>query len=1758
MENLSGSSNDNYNFLHSKNNIGKHVSKNILQLVDYLRKVIENSKNSISEKSINTKTLEKITYFSNELISLYISNPDYYVVGLRRTIDKNSEIYIRFINNQFKPKELEIISYLQEQYSSMEKKIFEYYNYTLNFSDLLDFLFHSVDSLFEKINIDFKPPENVNLLTENAFNDNDKILQKSKSKLKVFSAPTSNIANQQIELQTNDNVDYKMIINKSYYIFSLTKIWSIYYNEPDAQRTKKLEDKLLDKVLKVLYFYVDQNPDNCILALSTEILNVFVDVDCRNSDKILEFIYFCLNILQKNNFEIASSSRWIEISYQILSKSLKKENEFECLKMFLKIVKLNLIDIPSLNHNSVIILIRQKLKFLSKDSEFFIDYRDNLLNKFSSKVEIEEKKNDSKRKPIDKADTKFICDLNLAEIIFTKFIKTINLSFDDNAMFNDNEFLSELLTKDQIMKILNNLSLDLSLRTEIIHYFRMVYMDVTIDKTKLQKYRTVFCMNDDIFLDRSLIKSDDTKTFQFLEKLLKIGGTEIHSEIEFKILLNELINHETIFEKNIDHPASGFINYLEDGIILPLKVYLKKIFSIIQEMSGSQILDIYKLAVNLLRFKLHLLKNPHIVNITTLYDQKELTEVEDNISILNEDKKVFKKLWKHQKQKSSLIKNKFTHEELELVKNDINRMLENTFQPFDYYQLYNIMARHFFNFIKKSKSKSLKELFVKNSKLDDEKINNLITKYKQEGFLTTEIDQKAFKLISIYQNYKEEIMNSSIAENLDENSLEQQVNYKNLLIRYCFKLSHQIGKNFDEDISKDGNKFLLKLLQNDTNAVQEEIKNLYEKDKSIINLEDLFDYFIQNLISVIFSSYNPSAIHFNEDYSNACIIIKIFKYLCEEHNSYFQTLLMTNLKFEIDEINEENRVNKVTFYDMILFINNKVLSLSGWENSKKEDDSVKYFYDLFSGLNELLIECVQGNSLENFQNLVNYQNNEIRALPLFLNTIKNLLFKDKSFSETVYKVRKQLCDYLLSFLEENKCPNDIKYFIIDAFYPQSILNSIINTLKKFYIRSFEEPNIEKSKKNKKNNDQELLEADFVDNIYLESEKNYSKTNFKNINLDSKMYKFFNNKYYEDEEFPLNPEFELANNLFKYIKLLAVEFKKNECIKFLDVINDPKKNLDNSVWSNFKNLFKIFKNHEYIDENSNNINDIETFYSMKFFENITRCVEVQKEKESKPNVVIYTMIPDIQYLSKTTKFDFVTNVDRHSRCVKLFSLVEYCAYFLEEIRYNKENAKNNIILKFSNKINFYYVEIFMFLICLTINIYMLSVLQLQDVLFDRQTHTFHKYLYKSPEETRLKPFDSNSVMNHDSIIRGISIFQVIINLIFFIIWTLSKLPLYIIIDMKKFCLKNNLKEEDMRWYHKYLFVGIYYSIYLRNEVMMLVWNTVFGLIGLLAQSNYIYSLQLLHILNLSPTLKNIIIAIKMRWNQLLFTFLLSFIILYTYSFFGFFFIHEEFAKVKLGSKEFPSGTEDICSSMVYCFLSHILYGLYRHGGIGDVLPRKSYLNDKAHYIKLVIYNLSFFLVFSLIMLNLVFGIIIDTFKALRIQETKNEDDIENVCFICGVKKEELEKNCKSFEEHTEIVHDIWNYAYYIIGLNFLDPQETNAIISLTIEKVKNRDISWMPVYKEDSEEENSDEEKKDEIKEGIHEMILPLEKLQSSKKKSNIEIKSQFKQDIRDKKISHKLNKLKLSEFKFENKIEINRMETNSEIRISGDEVYSKI
>ncbi len=105
----------------------------------------------------------------------------------------------------------------------------------------------------------------------------------------------------------------------------------------------------------------------------------------------------------------------------------------------------------------------------------------------------------------------------------------------------------------------------------------------------------------------------------------------------------------------------------------------------------------------------------------------------------------------------------------------------------------------------------------------------------------------------------------------------------------------------------------------------------------------------------------------------------------------------------------------------------------------------------------------------------------------------------------------------------------------------------------------------------------------------------------------------------------------------------------------------------------------------------------------------------------------------------------------------------------------------------------------------------------------------------------------------------------------------------------------------------------------------------------------------------------------------------------------------------------------------------------------------------------LYKQLFFVIVVVIMLNMVFGIIIDTFRELRKETTETEYDISNVCFICGVEKDQLEKENINYDNHISDEHYVWNYVYYMFGLKEIDEQDANAVTSYAIEKIKNKEI-----------------------------------------------------------------------------------------------------
>merc|ERR1719319_1091392 len=114
------------------------------------------------------------------------------------------------------------------------------------------------------------------------------------------------------------------------------------------------------------------------------------------------------------------------------------------------------------------------------------------------------------------------------------------------------------------------------------------------------------------------------------------------------------------------------------------------------------------------------------------------------------------------------------------------------------------------------------------------------------------------------------------------------------------------------------------------------------------------------------------------------------------------------------------------------------------------------------------------------------------------------------------------------------------------------------------------------------------------------------------------------------------------------------------------------------------------------------------------------------------------------------------------------------------------------------------------------------------------------------------------------------------------------------------------------------------------------------------------------------------------------------------------------------------------------------GLRNGGGIGDVLRQPS--TDEPLYMVRVLYDILFFFVIIIIVLNLIFGVIIDTFADLRSEKHQTEEIKKNSCFICGLERKAFDNKNVTFEDHIKKEHNMWNYLWFIVLIKVKDPTE----------------------------------------------------------------------------------------------------------------------
>ena len=83
--------------------------------------------------------------------------------------------------------------------------------------------------------------------------------------------------------------------------------------------------------------------------------------------------------------------------------------------------------------------------------------------------------------------------------------------------------------------------------------------------------------------------------------------------------------------------------------------------------------------------------------------------------------------------------------------------------------------------------------------------------------------------------------------------------------------------------------------------------------------------------------------------------------------------------------------------------------------------------------------------------------------------------------------------------------------------------------------------------------------------------------------------------------------------------------------------------------------------------------------------------------------------------------------------------------------------------------------------------------------------------------------------------------------------------------------------------------------------------------------------------------------------------------------------------------------EMCNSLFHCYLVMINFGVRTGGGIGETVLYPDYDQDTDIYIYRVIFDMVFFVLINIVILDIIFGLIIDSYQELRQNRTLNRKD-----------------------------------------------------------------------------------------------------------------------------------------------------------------------
>jgi len=248
--------------------------------------------------------------------------------------------------------------------------------------------------------------------------------------------------------------------------------------------------------------------------------------------------------------------------------------------------------------------------------------------------------------------------------------------------------------------------------------------------------------------------------------------------------------------------------------------------------------------------------------------------------------------------------------------------------------------------------------------------------------------------------------------------------------------------------------------------------------------------------------------------------------------------------------------------------------------------------------------------------------------------------------------------------------------------------------------------------------------------------------------------------------------------------------------------------------------------------------------------------------------------------------------------------------------------------------------------------------------------------------------------------------------------------------------------------------------------------------------FLYCLILLDFVTMSAHAKNTVKSVIIPWKPLVNVAMMFFIVIEIFGIFAYIRINGTVAMMH-GDESAVAGDDEnfvACDSSWSC-IGMIFYGGLISNDIAEVLaqaqPGETEDGDVT-FTSRFMFDVIFFIVVGALLFNMVTGIIVDTFSALREESQQITKLQTEETFISGITRDMLENvDGVTFDDIQDKHQHLWNYIYYsIYVLDRKHAEEYDGLETYVANCIENEDILWFPrktcCIMDQNESEDSDE------------------------------------------------------------------------------------